>query len=613
VASRVPFCIWYGECSLYRPRKFTRESVLASIKTAAQAHPQQAGGFSTLLRAVKNAQLVDLHTHLLGMGDADFWLHVMDKLATISAAATWDHRYVECYLAPLTCANYLDAQPIDQETFEAQYHEEIKTMESDGYTHIWDVVYPVTTILSALDAQDQNEMALKLPNKFWSSQIGKYCVWNARGQRWSKIDQGIPNSVLLKLMTNPNHGAAIRAELRKFFSMDVDEVGPSMVKEAFWQHFTPQFYPRRYTMKDPMYEQYPIVLDMLLDHVLGIYEAAGVAYVEFSVGFGDLIDRPQIFRHLLQPQLSQQTSVSFRYLAGFGRHTASFTLPFDNCVDVAFRLLSEHDTVPSHYDKYFQEDLKLLARLEERFAECPLLREMCVGLDYMGDELSRPACPFGLATFRQFLAREREARGGQFGFRFHCGELDEATLTPRLLAHLAISSLTIADILRDEQLRHHPASPVLRLGHGIAFRHILGGASISLHYGAEHQLRTFVAGTLALLANRCPIEVNLTSNAHLQNSPVVLQLPQTLIAADVSCFLATDNDGIWSSTGVPSVAGEYCRALAGYAAEEGYAFAPAVVTRFIGSARASSFSKLPQPALHIRDFPQPVQQRIPDK
>jgi adenosine deaminase len=54
-------------------------------------------------------------------------------------------------------------------------------------------------------------------------------------------------------------------------------------------YFNPEFYPRRFIMKDPIVDAFPEVLAILVNSACFRYGKAGVSYVEFSVSCGDLI------------------------------------------------------------------------------------------------------------------------------------------------------------------------------------------------------------------------------------------------------------------------------------------------------------------------------------
>jgi hypothetical protein len=60
--------------------------------------------------------------------------------------------------------------------------------------------------------------------------------------------------------------------------------------------------------------------------VLKKYQSAGVGYVEFSIGWSDMVEHPWIYRQLTQPiTCAEACKVKFNFLAGFGRNEIVFT------------------------------------------------------------------------------------------------------------------------------------------------------------------------------------------------------------------------------------------------------------------------------------------------
>lgn len=76
-------------------------------------------------------------------------------------------------------------------------------------------------------------------------------------------------------------------------------------------NFTPQFYPRRFEMRDVIVDRHPQVLEVLLNTVLHRYGKAGVGYVEFSVSGKYLLNGK--YRTFLRNPFSAD---SFRHIKG---------------------------------------------------------------------------------------------------------------------------------------------------------------------------------------------------------------------------------------------------------------------------------------------------------
>jgi len=229
-------------------------------------------------------------------------------------------------------------------------------------------------------------------------------------------------------------------------------------------HFTPEYFPGRYALKDDMYSQYPAVLDKklakeaifsiritpkmlemgcdvwekvqdqtgnrpfivgmhlriendasgwnnnaslngkLLDHVLKQNWESGVRYVEFSVGVGDVM-RPWIWNHLAKPQCEVKSlkEMNWRYLAGFGRTKTTLKLTNPNqqgAIDA-----------PIHFEELhpLEQIIHQCQEYPEVLGGCGVDR-LCVGLDDLGDEETNPDCPFRQLQFFQFLKRTHHSR-----------------------------------------------------------------------------------------------------------------------------------------------------------------------------------------------------------
>lgn len=153
-----------------------------------------------------------------------------------------------------------------------------------------------------------------------------YTVWNARIQAFTK-KFGITNTQLLQLFNASREGSNFfrsSVEIQLFSPPRAEE--RSLERSRFLRgNFDPYFYPGCYSVKDDLYEQYPSILTKLLTHVLEEYDAAGVGYVEFSIGVGDA-KRPIIWHYITEaldsgdwvnPENGRVIKVNF--LAGFGR------------------------------------------------------------------------------------------------------------------------------------------------------------------------------------------------------------------------------------------------------------------------------------------------------
>ena len=353
------------------------------------------------------------------------------------------------------------------------------------------------------------------------------------------------------------------------------------------------------------------MLDILLRFQLSKYASEGVNYVEFSVGFGDLVKRPWIFTHLSNPTVEDlpfgdtkvppiPDSIVFFYLAGFNRRAVKPCLDLENKHETLswahnVATTSNADILSSQFQEHFSQ----LRVLKEKFAESreathakvPTLHDACVGLDFFGDEWRYPHCPFGLPEFTNFLFDERRQRAGHFGFRIHGGELchyDQHDWA--FVAHMGVVSCTITKILKAYETylgttRHTKFEdvgievPPIRIGHGIGFDCFLDrlATQVADNNSPLAKLEAEVPFALKmLLDHHIPIEVNLTSNRLLQGTTQAsneqLFNPDFLLRClqkGYRAILCTDNDGIWpikfatDGSAFSSVPGELMRSIEG--------------------------------------------------
>lgn len=217
----------------------------------------QHEALAALVQEQQRHRLADLHTHLLGMGDAVFWIDTIMRNVLVHLAVSMVP--LEHYVAAPTHADWhlVHGVPLQQHVTR-------------------DVVYDKRTLLEAfsehrvdaLSADDINAHVANLMGKFRSSGgtplselMQKHTVFNARMNALEQRD-GLTNTILVDALKAAPTGP-LRCLLESAFEMQDDPIG-----DRFHDKFTPQFYPRRYALKDAMYSQYPVVLDRLLDYVL---------------------------------------------------------------------------------------------------------------------------------------------------------------------------------------------------------------------------------------------------------------------------------------------------------------------------------------------------------
>jgi hypothetical protein len=276
---------------------------------------------------ISEGELVDLHTHLLGTGDAQFWVdNVMKKQLEV----IFERKKVEIW--PTTTESFfgcLGASEIPLKKLPPLYN--------------YDVVFSIEKLAQALKVTatgTHREVDVigklkhgKNKDMHITDMIADYTVWNARMQT-KEIRRGITRTHLLKLMKENPH---VDQTIRDAFEMRFDgSISDAAIFLLFRNNFGTEFYPARFALKDDIYSQYPEILDELIKWNLERYRTNGVRYVEFSVGVGDATT-PWIWRHLVnatcQDDVAGENRVMVRYMAGFGRHVLMSPLLLDVNMD----------------------------------------------------------------------------------------------------------------------------------------------------------------------------------------------------------------------------------------------------------------------------------------
>lgn len=449
----------------------------------------------------------------------------------------------------------------------------------------YDVVYSLAKFAEALNIDEKRVCACLDVSR---GHFKDYIVLNAREQCFV-LRHGITNGRILKYLKEQKEASnsMLLNCLRNCFSM-LDANGktptPSVIAIKFMGQFTPEFYPMRYALKDDLYSQYLDVLDVLLNHVLDVYYEAGVRYVEFSAGIGDLITRPWVFRRLFETQEAYHHThpdVTFRFLAAFDRRKSPSLKELASKLKEGEKLKFENLPNPFAEETYHPSFLEDLAKVNE-VMKYEQAQELIVGLDYVGNEEDHPYCPFGLEPFTEFLLRCRKEFNPRFGFRFHCGEISAEGNKFNLL-HMAISGVIITAILKAFETDPPPVSPVsfpLRIGHGVAF---LDPRIRGYLFMDDDDLKNSAFEIKQCLAKmhkwKVPIEVNLKSNeillqsikkysksSHSNPNPMAVHVFR--VDYNLPVVLCTDDDGIFEVLGsfegedFRSVAGEYAKSLA---------------------------------------------------
>jgi len=491
----------------------------------------------------------------------------------------------------------------------------------------FDVIFSVRDLKEALGLRDlpkiEKDECEDIYERFVSEHLGinyigptgstsawfdHYIIFNSRENEFAVV-YGLPLAKLRELVsTDPqiHPGAeAAKAHLINAFSMcSHDGSDPTPVDlHHFRGCFTPEFYPHRYRMKDPIYAQRLDILARLLDHLLHRYSKASspaVKYVEFSIGVGDLC-RPQVFDVLRSMETLLNDShlpsssfrkyhqlfllperptydIKYRFLAGFSR--TSINLPRGWKQDEGLRFLYTAPTVAinllraelgTQHTFMFVEAEKNLAKLASNFTNASndlgSYQMWVVGLDLMSDELGYPYCPFVTQSFLHFV-EQRRFINPCFGLRIHGGENVPAVAAGSSGFALTVSHMYIL-LLALEFLQENLPTPTfplrtgslwkgLRLGHGTVLHFLIEQYNRLDRYDYHQATLDDCIRIMKTVMRHVPIEINLTSNFYLlptdhpsaptgHNTHAAESFLKDLSENpfEIPIVLSTDNDGIW--------------------------------------------------------------------
>jgi len=616
------------------------------------------------------AGVAELHTHLMGMGSHEFWLNdiLLDESKLCDLAASdntrketsdnieltqrrmccplvWD-KSNESFFPVDTVIQYLERFATtpefwdDSDLLHAFFDEDKRRAErfaeelefwqlkwSSNFT--MDVVFPVAKLAEGLginsnehDDLVQTEVEERLGSV---CDIKRYIVFNARKQSF-EIVLGMTSKSLRKLIggNSPTPTEAqlnAKAHITNAFSMrNPDGTEPRSIDyHSFRGAFTPQFYPRRFALKDPICHQRLDLLALLLFHALIRYDTCRppVKYCEFSVSNSDLA-RPWIFdifcsfkgvsssfrerlkEYWFLPDAANDfPKCKYTFLAGFDRRKTS--LLDSHYKDNAYGLLYEMPQLAInsmikeiHISKskgktemfgQFVDDVTALflahgvsyngAFTIEDTIKLERFKQVVVGFDLFGDELGYPYIPFVAHVFIDAVRFIRNSANAKFGVRIHCAEN-----VPVIESNHPAFRLFIAHMYTVFRGLHYLADTQVgilpRIGHGIGFPAITMASTCSDRKSGV--LLDEMKALLPALLNQLTFELNPTSNFYLVKASgrqiynsVGSDSPLDILSQHgIKFVLSTDDDGVWpidrcndNHPGHHSVAAEYCKAITG--------------------------------------------------
>lgn len=527
--------------------------------------------------------------------------------------------------------NWDDLQALPNSNFDKVLKKLIKKKFSQELTHrelsfkenfSYDIVFPIEDLEKGLGLKEnrpkdinQGIIEEKLgiyTRKSWGkcTFFTDWIIFNARKQELEVV-YGIRSEHLrlliggakpIQQLTDPAQRDARAHIINAFSMMNADGSEPRSVDfHSFRGAFTPEFYPRRFALKDSLYSQRLDLLAFLLRNALYRFSTClpPVKYCEFSVGCSDL-SRPWVFdilrtysgkkmfgrfKKLIDddhfPWLKTngfEKNIDYRFLAGFNRSISQINRAYSTSESVLFLFeipqyaihLMLRELYRSDNQRptiLFLEQVKLLQELEKESIANDDFFDLVVGLDLFGDEFGFPYCPFVAYEFLRFL-RDATQKNHAFGVRIHCAE-NVPFVRPELpgyrlfAAHMYIIYCCI-DFLKDK------LGSNIRVGHGIAFDKLLSIENYK--HRKSSVLAAEIRNRAKSLFSSIPFEINITSNFYLLGDAIRnvgdKKPLSDLYDFDVPVILSTDDDGIWPIDKCPlgheghhSLAAEYCRAI----------------------------------------------------
>lgn len=295
---------------------------------------------------------VDLHTHLMGMGNSDFWLDRIDGIqdftdqppdslnSFMKYKKLWnnnENRFANDDNDVITELGN-DKILLDRFTDAAQCFLKNKFDSKDNlkfYQFIIkqenfsrDIVFSLRSLLEAFQIPLNEHMNINdaihiLMNLLSLNEMPQdYIIWNAKEQKFD-YRYGYQSSAIFNSSSNKyllKYAFTITWEDDNAYSENI-HIAQSYLTQ---NNFTPLFYPARFSLRDEIVCQDLETLKLLLENVLSNYSNSNVNYVEFSISANDIADRPWML-DILKSRIDNK-GVTYRFLAGFNRTSVNLNL-----------------------------------------------------------------------------------------------------------------------------------------------------------------------------------------------------------------------------------------------------------------------------------------------
>lgn len=257
-----------------------------------------------------NKGLTELHTHLMGMGSADFWVSriIESYLPRVARKMRTDVYYPIDFILKASgfkTGSSFDAA-MDLSLFEAMFFDNIVADDQQETYNLQRCV----TFHNNVPCISNNQLVelLRIEDKSLlrsGAQAGNGPL-RAMVRNWFEFLSPGGDVAHHSEILNTCKGQLM---LSKSICTQLSNISLSFCVDR--GHFTPGFYPQRFTMKDPIVEAFPSVLGILLNTTLHRYAKAGVQYVEYSVSCGDLLNENEIKAKKFKAMTSEVYSTDY--------------------------------------------------------------------------------------------------------------------------------------------------------------------------------------------------------------------------------------------------------------------------------------------------------------
>eukprot|EP01038_Epipyxis_sp_PR26KG_P017182 gene17182-23674_t len=206
--------------------------------------------FDVLQNNIRNQSLTELHTHIYGMGSAEFWVKTIIENFLIRIKINTDREVLYTIKDLLKADGHIFEEPKEETPNIIPHRTQLK--------------------ISRLESR----LFGTLKHRSNNSHFDEFNAQNI-------LERYLSNTRLVDFLSTPGEFTSIVSNWFQFLSRD---------DHKYRGNFHPEFYPARFVMKDAIMKVYPEVAAILMNSTNHNYAEAGVNYIEYSVSVGDIIE-----------------------------------------------------------------------------------------------------------------------------------------------------------------------------------------------------------------------------------------------------------------------------------------------------------------------------------